>query len=536
MTEASDGEPRIDLAAGAQEARSELREYLHAQQERKQLFPKAILVGLAAGFVAVAFRAMLVLGDALRNRIVHWAHTEPAAGWLAPTFLGIAGAVMSMIVVRKWAPETSGSGIPHLEAVLHRHRTLDWKRVLPAKFLGGVAAIGSGMALGREGPTVQMGGATGMALSRLLKMSKRDSMTLTAAGAGAGLAAAFNAPLAGLIFVLEELQKDFRPMVFGAAFLAAASADLVTRLFAGQLPVFAVQAYPPQALGLLPAFLVLGILSGFLGVAYNRALVASLNAFARVGSRFTLLAAAGVGACVGLSAYFAPDLVGGGNSLTQAAATGAIVLAVIPGYFALRFFLTMISYGVGAPGGIFAPLLALGALLGLFVGHLAVLVAPNLAVQPGVFAVVGMAAYFTAIVRAPLTGIVLIVEMTASYTQMLPLLVACFCAYAVAEAMGDLPVYEALLQRDLLKGGITTSHDEPIVLELEIEPGAPFDGRQVRDLRLPSGVVLVSCRQGDREWVPTAGTKLEAYVRVTAVVSPDSERGLEAFREGCDVP
>lgn len=524
---------RHAAGSGGAQARTELREYLHTRDERRRIFPKAILVGLLSGLVAVAFRASLAGGDALRDRIVAWSHTVPAFGWIVPVLFGAVGAALALLIVRKWAPETSGSGIPHLEAVFHRHRTMKWSRVLPAKFLGGALAIATGMALGREGPTVQMGGAVGMGVGKTLKVGTRESLVLSAAGAGAGLAAAFNAPLSGLIFVLEELQKDFRPTVFGAAFLAAATSDVVCRLFAGQLPVFTVPAYPAQNLSLLPAFAVLGLACGLLGVAFNRGLVGSLNFFASVHARFSLIAGAAVGGAVGLIAYFWPTTVGGGHGLAEQALAGHFSLAVIPLLFVLRFAMTMGSYGTGAPGGIFAPLLALGAILGLGIGHLTGMVMPATGLQPGVFAVVGMAAYFTAIVRAPLTGIVLIVEMTSSYAQMLPLLAACFCAYLVAESLGDLPIYEVLLQRDLLKGGIALPYEEPMVLEQEIEPGAPFDGRAVRELGLPAGVVLVECREGDREWVPTASTTLQAHMRLTAVISPDSKDGLAAFRRGC---
>ena len=179
-------------------------------------------------------------------------------------------------------------------------------------------------------------------------------------------------------------------------------------------------------------------------------------------------------------------------------------------------------------------LLALGSMIGLYFGDVTSQLYPHAGVMPGAFAVVGMAAYFTAIVRAPLTGIVLIVEMTSSYALSLPLLVACFCAYGVAEALKDMPIYEALLQRDLARSsGEVPSLDEPVVMELEVEPGSPFAGRKVRELGLPSGVLLVSCRDGHREWVPDANTSLEPHVRITAVISQDSEEGLRAFREGC---
>ncbi|MGV3618926.1 MAG: H(+)/Cl(-) exchange transporter ClcA [Fimbriimonas sp.] len=528
-------EPSAPATAGIQtrQAQSELHEFLHAQRERRRLFPRALLVGLSAGVVAVLFRAALAGGDALRNWIVSWARAFPALGWTVPVLFGGACAGLSVWGVRRWAPEAAGSGIPHLEAVLHRHRDFPWRRVLWAKFVGSALAIGGGMTLGREGPTVQMGGAAGFGVARGLKSGTREALVLAAAGAGAGLAAAFNAPLAGLVFVLEELQRDFRPNVFGAAFIAAAAADIVTRLAGGQLPVFSVPSYPTPALTLLPAFGILGVVVGVFGVGFNRALLGSLNGFARIPASRRVLAASLVGAVVGLVAFFAPQTVGGGHSIAEGALTASVALAAIPALLALRFTLTVACYSTGAPGGIFAPLLVLGALLGLGIGDLTALALPHAGVQPGSFAVVGMAACFTGIVRAPLTGIVLIAEMTSSYALMLPLLVACLCAYAVAERIGDLPIYESLLQRDLLSGGTLAAVGEPMVLEIEVKVGSRFDGLSVRELGLPAGVVLVSCREAGREWVPDASTVLHAPVRVTAVVSPQSEDGLERLRDGC---
>ena len=206
--------------------------------------------------------------------------------------------------------------------------------------------------------------------------------------------------------MLEELQRDFRPMVFGAAFVAAATADVVSRLFSGQLPVFGAPAYPTPALSLLPAFAVLGILAGLLGVAFNRGLIASLEFFGALSPRLKLASALVLGGGIGLLAYFAPNFVGSGHSLAQLALGAKLSLAALPLLFMGRFVLTLGSYGSGAPGGIFAPLLALGAVIGLFVGGAVAREFPYAGVVPGAFAVVGMAAYFTAIVRAPLTGIV----------------------------------------------------------------------------------------------------------------------------------
>jgi H+/Cl- antiporter ClcA len=375
-----------------------------------------------------------------------------ALGWIAPAGFGAGGATLAVLLVRRYAPEAAGSGIPHTKAVLYRLRDLPWQRVLPIKLVGGALALGSGLALGREGSTVQMGGAVGAAVAARLKSPIRERLTLIAAGAGAGLAAAFNAPLAGLVFVLEELQRDFRPGVFGAAFIAAAVADILARLVGGQLPVFAVPSYPVAPLAALPIFAALGALAGLLGILFNHGL------------------------------------------------------------------------------------LVIGALIGLGVGETAHALAPGVVPIPAAFAVVGMAAYFTAIVRAPLTGIVLIVEMTGNYNQMLPLLVACFAAYLVAEGLRQLPIYEALLQRDRQHSSHAHTFHEPTVLELTIEPGAPFVGRPIRDLGLPPGCIMVCCRDGAREWIPTADTRLDAHMQCTFVIAPEVAPALRLLREGCEAP
>lgn len=534
MTAPDDRSDARIATANAREVKTELREYLSFRDERRRLLPKAAVVGLSAGLVAVMFRSMLALGDATRNGLVAWSRLHPSFGWAAVVGFAAVGAGLSVTIVRKCAPETSGSGIPHLEAVLRRHRNLRWPLVLVSKFVGGVLALGSGLALGREGPTVQMGGSVGAGIAGFLKAGTQERLTLIAAGAGAGLAAAFNAPLAGLVFVLEELQRDFRPSVFAAAFVAAAAADVVSRLFSGQLPVFAAPAYPAPALALLPVFALLGIVSGLLGVVFNRGVILALNFFGKIPPGRKIVAGTLVGALVGLVAFFAPQTVGGGHGLAESALSAKIALSMLPLLFLLRFVLTLGSYGTGAPGGIFAPLLALGALIGLGVGDLTALALPNAGVLPGAFAVVGMAAYFTSIVRAPLTGIVLIVEMTSSYDLSLPLLVACFFAYSVAEWMRNLPIYEALLQRDLASGkGAVAMHEEPVVIEMEVEPGAAFAGLKVRELGLPTGVLLVGLRDGHHEWVPNADTVLREHTRLTAVVSHPSSGGLEVLRAGC---
>ncbi len=533
MENGNEDQPAVISNGNSAAAKSEIQEYLEVRQQRRWIFPRAALVGAGAGTVALMFRAALNGADLLRNGLIAWAHHLPGLGWVFPALFTLLGAVISVAITRRYAPEASGSGIPHLEAVLQRLRKLEWKRVLPVKFIGGVLAIGSGLALGREGPTVQMGGAVGDAISRWLKVSERERLTLISAGGGAGLAAAFNAPLAGLIFVLEEVRRDFQPVVFGAAFVAAVVADIISRLASGQLPVFTIPSYPMPPLSSIPVFALLGIITGGLGVLFNRALLAAVNGYARLPAGWALPAAAITGGAIGLIGWFSPPLRSSGHSLAETALTGGVLLTTIPLFFVIRFLITTTSYGAGAPGGIFSPLLVLGALIGLAVGQIAHSIAPAIVPIPAVFAVVGMAAYFTAIVRAPITGIMLILEMTGNYAQMLPLLVSCFCAYAVTEWLNDLPIYEALLERDLARGGIISPLKEPAVYDLMIQEGAPFVGRAVHELGLPAGCILVRCSDGKREWVPKANTRLEAHTRITAVIAPDAAGGLEILRHGC---
>jgi chloride channel protein, CIC family len=500
--------------------------------------PRAALVGLLAGLVASAFRLLLEATDRWRDALFRAAHAMPGP-WGFLLVLAVCGtaAGLALWLVRRFAPETSGSGIPHLKAVLHRLRGMNWRRVLSVKFASGTLGIGAGMALGREGPTVQMGGAVGQMVSGWLASNTRERHILIAAGAGAGLAAAFNAPLAGVIFVLEELRRDFAPGALTGAFVASVTADVVVRLMTGQSPVFHVASPPAPPLASLPLFLILGLVAGLLGVVFNRTLLASLRLFERT-ARWPLgLPAALVGIAVGAIGWFRPEALGGGGSLVQATLGGTLGIRALAVLLLLRFGLTMGSYGTGAAGGIFAPLLVLGAQAGLLVGLLGRTIVPAAAGYGPAFAVVGMAALFTAIVRAPLTGIVLLLEMTSSYPLMLPLLAACFTAYALADLLHDRPIYEALLERDLLRGqpqAESGSRGQTTVVELLVEAGAPFDGRRVADLGLPPGCLLITLQRDEREEVPSRDMVVQAGDRLTAVVAASAIGGVELLRNGAD--
>ncbi len=348
-----------------------------------------------------------------RDGAEHWRglllsrlHGAPHSAWwgwavLPAIGLAVGGAVGFM--VQRWAPEASGSGIPHIKGVLIHIRRLRWERILPIKFVGAVSSIGVGLSMGREGPTVQMGASIGKAVGSFLKVPSRLMPQLISSGAGAGLAAAFNAPLAGFLFVLEELHREMSALTFGGAIVAAVAADIVTRSLTGQLPSFSVQGFPALPLSALPTVAVLGVVCGVLGVIITKGLLGfQAAAFKLVEKtrvpRWSLPGLAA--AIVGLVAWWLPEAVGGGHEVADRLLSGHLPLttSVLFVLLGAKLLTTLISYGSGAPGGIFAPMLLMGAITGLIVARIIGHLQPALG-NVDAFAVIGMAAVFTGCVR-----------------------------------------------------------------------------------------------------------------------------------------
>jgi CIC family chloride channel protein len=404
----------------------------------------SLLAGAASGLVGACFRRALEQADHLRNELITWAYSYSLLGLVLVVALAAAATALAAWLVRRFAPDATGSGIPHVEAVLKGEKSAAPILLLPVKFVGGLLAIGAGLALGREGPTVQMGASVSHLVGRIFRRNAADARILLAAGAGAGLATAFNAPIAGSIFVLEELMRRFDTRITIATLGASAAAIGVSRLILGEVPDFALDPLPYPAFGSTPVYLVLGLFIGLLGLAYNRAILASLAVAGRLSSVPVELRAAVVGAAVGLLAWHAPTLVGGGDPITARALHGNVVLTLLPAVFALRFALGAVSYAAGTPGGLFAPLLVLGAQAGLFYGTFACQWFPAAGTNPTAYAVTGMAAFFTAVVRAPVTGIILVIELTSSDTQLLSMLAACFTAMLIPTLAGNRPIYDSL--------------------------------------------------------------------------------------------
>ncbi|NVD08035.1 H(+)/Cl(-) exchange transporter ClcA [Vibrio sp. JPW-9-11-11] len=413
----------------------------------------SLIVGVLAGLVGTYFDIAVHFVSETRTE---WLRSEIGAVlplWLAAFLISASLAFIGYFLVHRFAPEASGSGIPEIEGAMDGIRPVRWWRVLPVKFIGGMGALGSGMVLGREGPTVQMGGAIGRMVTDLFRIKNDDTRhSLLASGAAGGLAAAFNAPLAGIMFVVEEMRPQFRYSLISirAVIISAVSANIVFRYINGQDAVITMPQYQAPELATLWLFLLLGALFGIFGVLFNQLVTIAQDLFVKLhrhDRKRYLLIGSMIGGCFGLMLLYFPEVTGGGISLIPTITNGGYTATLLLMLFVARIATTMICFGSGAPGGIFAPMLALGTLFGYAFGLIAKGLLPELDITPGMFAIAGMGALFAATVRAPITGILLVIEMTNNYYLILPLIITSLGAVIFAQMLGGQPIYSQLLHR-----------------------------------------------------------------------------------------
>ena len=412
-------------------------------------------VGIAAGLSVGVFRYLLAVSGAFRQGLCEAVSIAAAQGrWLWPILYMSAFFIIAWLLAKIVArePMCTGSGIPQVKGVLMGKMSMNWASVLVAKIAGGVLAIGAGMSLGREGPSVQLGACAGQGIGHLSQSFHRglEARTLLVAGAGAGLAAAFNAPLAGVIFGLEELQRTFSAAALLVSITAAVTATAVTGLFFGSSPVFSLGYLLPMPLDMLGWLAGLGLFVGTLGRMFNPSLLWAQDFYERLGLKgmYKPLLPLLLAACLG---FVLPEILGGGSHLVDALAVESYSLAFLCLLFAGKFLFTMLCFGSGGPGGIFLPMLVLGALGGAIFGNLLAGAGLFPAMYLPDMIVFGMAAYFAVVAKSPVTGSVLIMEMTGSFQHMLALLIVSLSAYAVSDLTGGRPVYVQLLGRMLRK-------------------------------------------------------------------------------------
>ena len=478
---------------------------------RVRLLLEGSLIGIIVGFIISLFRFLLEKSEQLRPMLYQYLTLE---NWLyiVGYFLGLACVAFVLYKLVQIEPMASGSGIPQIKGILLGRMHMNWLRVLVYKFVGGVLAIGSGLSLGREGPSVQLGATIGQGISRMRKSSRLEERFLLTSGAGAGLAAAFNAPLAGVIFCLEELQKNFSPMVLIPAIAAALAATLVGQEFFGNGPVFHITELAMIPLGNYGILICLSIFIGFLGRLFNKSLLRSMNIYEKYITVKWLKKPMIPLLIAGLIGFVLPQILGGGNQLVDLLVENDYPISLIFILFLGKFIFTMICFASGVPGGIFLPMLVLGALGGSLFGHLAIAMGLLDPMYMANIIVVAMAGYFSAVVKAPVTGSILIMEMTNSFEHMLALIFVSMIAYLVADLLNGKPVYDELLERSLQKTKKFQQMDKykRILLELVVENGAAIDGAIIRKINWPKCSLVVNIKRGEQEISPAGNTRIQA--------------------------
>lgn len=410
-----------------------------------------VLAGILVGLIGGSFHWLL---EASSNGFTSLLASLSSLGLGTGTTIALAFLAGALCVgLARWlvrnTPSARGSGIQHVEAVMHGKTSPAPFRVLPLKFAGGILSMMPGLALGREGPTVQMAAVIGTECGRLFRLGQDDKSLLYTAIAGSGLSVAFNAPLAGAVFVLEEVSRliTFRRLL--VSLLAVASAITTYRMFFGNITSFDVGDLLPFKTPELLLFALLGAWLGALGVLYNRSTIFALDVSERVAPTWRPeWKAALVGGIVGILALLVPQWIGGGEKQVQWILNTEVGLNSLVVLLLVRWILGPVSYATGTPGGLFAPLLLIGAASGACFSTLVqLLISTPLELDSSSYAIVGMAAFFTAVVRAPLTGVLLMIEMTGSVSLVAPLLVASVASAAVATLMRGEPIYDTLRAR-----------------------------------------------------------------------------------------
>lgn len=422
--------------------------------ERQRVFALTILLGVVCGFAAVAFHLMIRFAESL---FINRAMSAQGQTWIVWTIVTpMLGGLLSGALLQYVVPDARGSGIPQVKvAYAIKGGRLSFRHSTLGKFVIGSIQIGTGASLGREGPTVQICAGIASLLGRMAALSRDHLRRLLPVGAAAGIAAAFNAPIAAVTFTIEEVVGDLDQTVLSGVIVAAALAAAIERSVLGEHPVFEV----PQGYGLHHAssllfYAALGLAAAFVSIVFTDSLLALRRRF----QRLTLIPAwarPGVGGLVtGVLAVIAlwwlkiGGVTGGGYDTLAEALSGKLALKVMLALCAMKLAATVFSYSSGGAGGIFAPALFIGGMLGGVFGIADVRFFEHGGTEVGAFALVGMGAVFAGIVRAPMTSVLIIFEMTGSYALILPLMIANMTAYGLAKRWRPVPVYEALLEQD----------------------------------------------------------------------------------------
>jgi chloride channel protein, CIC family len=411
------------------------------QEREDQVFlVLSLVIGALTGAAVVAF---IVLTERLGMRL----YSPGGAAWRR-VLVPVAGSLAMGFLLYRFFPGARGSGVPQTKAALFARNGFISLRTVLGKFFCTSATLASGIPLGREGPSVQIGAGIGSVLGRWLGLRPEKVKALIPVGAAAAIAAAFNTPMAAVVFALEEVMGDLNAPILGSVVLASATSWAVLRMLLGNNPLFQTPQYTlvhPLEFGI---YALLGIAGGFLSVAFTKLLLGMRKFFARLPQNTRWFQPVAGGIVVGLMGWFVPQLLGVGYGYVGNALNGTMALKLMLLLVALKLIGVTVSYASGNAGGIFGPSLFLGSMLGGAIGVVAHRLLPGYTANSGAYALVGMGALFAGIVRAPMTSVLMIFEMTRDYAVIVPLMIANLTSFFISARFQKQPVYEALALQD----------------------------------------------------------------------------------------
>ena len=399
-----------------------------------------VVVGIIAGLSAVLF-ALAITGAQ------HLFFGQTPSVWRLVAVPALVSVVTGILLARVF-PGVRGSGVPQTKAAYHLKSGVISPMVPVGKFITGILCIGSGHSIGREGPSVQIGAGIASWAGQWLRLPEAHIRTLVPVGASAALAAAFNTPVAAVLFTLEEIIGDLNAPLLGSAVLSSVTAVIVARSILGNEPLFHVPEYELLHSAELLAYVVLGVVAGAASIAFSKGMLRARQAFLDLPSGTRMWQPAMGGLAIGLVLVFVPEVAGVGYGYVDQALNGGLLLQTMLLLCVMKMVATIISYSSGNAGGVFAPTLYFGAMLGGAVGLIAREVFPFPVGEPGAYALVGMGALFAGIIRAPMTSVFMIFEITQDYAIIVPLMVANMLSLGISRRYQRVPLYEAFLLQD----------------------------------------------------------------------------------------
>jgi len=404
----------------------------------------SILVGLGAGFGAILFRWLI-----LQFTNLFFVKGEDFLGFIGHYYIILIPVIGGMIVgplIHFFAREAKGHGVPEVISSMVINSGRIRPRVAIVKALASSICIGSGGSVGREGPIIQIGSAIGSAIGQLFTLTEEKTKTLVACGAAAGIAATFNAPLGGIFFAMEVILREYGLRNFSSVVLSSVTATVISRHFLGDHPAFQIPAFELYSLLDIPYYFVFGLLTALTAWLFIKVLYKSEDIFNSLKIPEYIKPATG-GLIIGLIGLYFPQIFGVGYEVIESSVNGELALGVIIALVFLKILATSVTLGSGGSGGIFAPSLFIGALLGEGFGKLAYLIFPGTIIPPGAFALVGMAAVFAGTAHAPISAILLLFEMTGNYEILPPLMISCVISAILVRWISKNSIYTMKLVR-----------------------------------------------------------------------------------------